>query len=65
MFLFMGAHLRRQFEFVQSTWINDSEFIGAGADRDPIAGTGGGPGGFTIPRWPVRRRLVRGFPGSS
>jgi Dyp-type peroxidase family len=57
MFLFLGAHLRRQFEFVQSTWINDGEFIGAGADRDPVAGTGDGSGGFTVPRWPVRRRL--------
>ncbi|WP_437946469.1 peroxidase [Sorangium sp. So ce296] len=55
--LFIGAHLRRQFEFVQSVWLNDSEFIGAGADRDPIASTGEGGGGFTIPRWPVRRRV--------
>jgi Dyp-type peroxidase family len=57
MFLFIGAHLRRQFEFVQSTWINHGEFIAAGADRDPIASTGDGSGGFIIPRWPVRRRL--------
>ncbi|XXZ24108.1 hypothetical protein WME92_10560 [Sorangium sp. So ce307] len=56
-FLFLGTHLRRQFEFVQSVWINDSEFIGAGADRDPIASTGEGGGAFTIPRWPVRRRV--------
>ncbi|XXR71494.1 hypothetical protein WMF16_13760 [Sorangium sp. So ce388] len=41
-FLFIGAHLRRQFEFVQSIWINGGEFIGAGADRDPIASTGEG-----------------------
>jgi Dyp-type peroxidase family len=57
MFLFIGAHLRRQFEFVQSMWINNGEFIGASAERDPIAGTGDGAGRFTIPRWPVRRRL--------
>jgi Dyp-type peroxidase family len=56
MFLFIGAHLGRQFEFVQRTWIDDGEFIGAGADRDPLVGAGGS-GSFTIPRWPVRRRL--------
>ena len=30
MFAFVGAHLGRQFEFVQSEWINDGEFLGAG-----------------------------------
>lgn len=61
MFLFLGAHLRRQFEFVQSVWINDGEFIGASVDKDPIAGANAGDSGFTIPRWPVRRRL-QGLP---
>jgi Dyp-type peroxidase family len=60
-FLFIGAHLRRQFEFVQSTWINDGEFIGAAAEKDPITGAGNGAGELTIPRWPVRRRL-QGLP---
>lgn len=61
MFLFIGAHLSRQFEFVQSTWINDGEFIGASAAKDPIVGTNNGSGDLTIPRWPVRRRL-QGLP---
>ena len=61
MFLFIGAHLRRQFEFVQSVWINDGEFIGASAEKDPLVGASGGVGAFTIPRWPVRRRL-QGLP---
>lgn len=52
----MGAHLRRQFEFVQLVWINDGEFIGAPADKDPITGANDADG-FTIPRWPVRRRV--------
>jgi hypothetical protein len=30
MFAFIGAHLGRQFEFVQSEWINDGVFFGAG-----------------------------------
>ena len=29
MFAFVGAHLGRQFEFVQSQWINDGVFFGA------------------------------------
>ena len=29
MFVFLGSHLKRQFEFVQSEWVNDSAFIGA------------------------------------
>jgi Dyp-type peroxidase family len=58
MFAFLGAHLRRQFEFVQSTWLNAGSFITASGDRDPIAGASDeGSGCFTIPRRPVRRRL--------
>ena len=56
-FLFLGAHLKRQFEFVQSEWMNDSTFIGGSGEKDPITGTNDGTGVFTIPRRPVRRRL--------
>ncbi len=58
MFAFVGAHIGRQFEFVQSQWINDGVFFGAGADKDPIIGSNGGPAAFTAPRKPVRRRCV-------
>lgn len=57
MFTFIGAHLGRQFEFVQSQWMNDGVFFGAGDARDPIVGSNDGPCDFTIPRRPVRRRL--------
>jgi Dyp-type peroxidase family len=57
MFAFIGAHLRRQFEFVQTEWINSGVFIGAGNARDPIAGSNDGDSDFTIPRQPVPRRL--------
>ncbi|MEU0480348.1 Dyp-type peroxidase [Streptosporangium sp. NPDC006013] len=57
MFTFVGAYLGRQFEFVQSQWMNDGVFFGAGDARDPIVGSNDGPGDFTIPRRPVRRRL--------
>jgi len=61
MFAFVGAHLGRQFEFVQSQWINDGVFFGAGEDKDPIVGSGGDKANFTVPRRPVRKRL-QGLP---
>jgi Dyp-type peroxidase family len=61
MFAFVGAHLGRQFEFVQSEWINSGAFFGAGDERDPIVGSNAGAGSLTIPRRPVRRRL-QGLP---
>jgi Dyp-type peroxidase family len=58
MFAFLGAHLGRQFEFVQSEWMNSGVFFGAGGARDPVVGAADGEGDFTIPRRPVRRRLT-------
>jgi Dyp-type peroxidase family len=56
-FVFAGAHLKRQFEFVKTQWLNDGIFIGAPAEQDPLAGANDGSGTFTIPRRPIRRRL--------
>jgi Dyp-type peroxidase family len=56
-FLLIGAHLKRQFEFVQSQWVTDGNFISHGAEQDPIIGNDRGDGIFTIPKRPVRRRL--------
>ncbi|MFJ2397985.1 Dyp-type peroxidase [Streptomyces sp. NPDC087843] len=58
MFAFVGAHLGRQFEFVQSQWMNDGVFFGSGEAKDPVTGSHDGVTGFTIPRRPVRRRLA-------
>ncbi|WP_406314741.1 Dyp-type peroxidase [Streptosporangium sp. NBC_01639] len=57
MFAFIGAHLGRQFEFVQSEWMNDGVFFGSGDAKDPVTGSHDGSGDYTIPRRPVRRRL--------
>ena len=57
MFAFVGAHLGRQFEFVQSEWINDGDFLGLGDAKDPIAGAHDGAGTYSIPRRPIPRRL--------
>jgi Dyp-type peroxidase family len=56
-FVFAGAHPRRQFEFVKTQWLNDGIFIGAPAEKDPLAGANDGTGTFTIPQRPIRRRL--------
>jgi Dyp-type peroxidase family len=60
-FLLIGAHLKRQFEFVQSQWITDGNFISHGTEQDPILGNGDGEGIYTIPKRPIRRRL-QGLP---
>jgi hypothetical protein len=57
MFAFVGAHLGRQFEFVQSEWMNDSAFFGGAPAKDPIAGANDGSGVFDVPRRPIRMRL--------
>ena len=56
-FVFAGAHLRRQYEFVKTQWLNDGIFIGAPSEKDPLVGSNDETGGFTIPQHPLRRRL--------
>lgn len=60
MFAFVGAHLGRQFEFVQSEWMSDSSFFGGADGRDPVVGNKG-TNTFDIPRRPLKRRL-QGLP---
>jgi len=56
-FIFLGASLARQFEFVQQVWMNDGDFVGLGNEKDPLVGDNNGTGTYTIPGKPVRRRL--------
>jgi Dyp-type peroxidase family len=60
MFTFVGAHLGRQFEFVQSEWLNGGEFLSLGDRKDPIAGAADGSDSFSIPKRPIAR-CVRGL----
>ena len=60
-FVFAGAHIKRQFEFVKTQWLNDGIFIGAPQESDPLVGPRDEPGSFTIPQQPIRRRL-QGLP---
>jgi Dyp-type peroxidase family len=57
MFAFVGAHLGRQFEFVQTEWIQSGTSLGLGDLKDPIVGTNDGSGTFSIPTHPIPRRL--------
>jgi Dyp-type peroxidase family len=61
MFAFVGAHLGRQFEFVQSEWMNHSSFFGGSHEKDPIAGANDGDGMFAMPKRPIRAR-AQGLP---
>jgi Dyp-type peroxidase family len=47
-FIALNANLRRQFEFVQQTWLNDAAFNGLDNEKDPIVGDNAGEGDFTI-----------------
>ena len=58
-FLALNASFRRQFEFVQQTWINNPKFGGLYDERDPLIGNAGAQGQhFSIPAAPARRRLA-------
>jgi Dyp-type peroxidase family len=61
MFVFVGADVERQFEFIRKEWVNDGLFIGSPSEKDPLIGAHDGAGQFTIPREPIRRRL-KGLP---
>ena len=56
-FVFAGASLGRQFEFVKTQWLNDGIFIGAPTEKDPLVGPNDESGTFTIPERPIRRRV--------
>jgi Dyp-type peroxidase family len=40
LFYAFNASFARQFEFIQSQWLNDGNALGLGTDRDPVAGAG-------------------------
>jgi Dyp-type peroxidase family len=55
---FVNANPGRQFEFIQSQWVNDGDFISAGSDKDPIAGNHTDNHQYTFPAKRIRRRLA-------
>lgn len=57
-FVVLNASIRRQFEFVQQTWINNPKFAGLYDERDPLVATvHNNVAQMTIPGHPVRSKL--------
>jgi len=56
-FAFVGSHLKRQFEFVQSEWINDGVFLGLETAKDPVVGAIDAEGSFSFPNKPIPKKL--------
>jgi Dyp-type peroxidase family len=54
----INANPGRQFEFVQSQWVNDGDFISQGSRTDPIVGRRDISSDYAYPAKPVRRRLA-------
>lgn len=57
-FVAINASIRRQFEFVQQTWVNNPKFNGLYDERDPLASTVADGRRFGIQGEPARRRLL-------
>jgi Dyp-type peroxidase family len=58
-FICLNANIARQFEFIQSTWMNSPKFAGLYDDSDPLTGPSQPYGGtFTIPTDGLRERLT-------
>ena len=56
---FIGcASLVRQFEFAMNVWANDPNFKDLGNERDPFVGTQDGTFDITIPKRPIRKKIV-------
>jgi deferrochelatase/peroxidase EfeB len=56
---FVGcASLVRQFEFAMNVWANDPNFHELGNERDPIFGTHDGTFDMTIPKRPIRKKII-------
>ena len=56
---FVGcASLVRQFEFAMNVWANDPKFHELGNERDPIFGTQDGTFDLTIPKRPIRKKIM-------
>lgn len=52
------ASLIRQFEFAQNAWVNDKGFHELGNERDPFVGNQDGSLEFTIPKRPIRKKII-------
>lgn len=67
LFIALNANLRRQFEFIQQSWMNNPKFGGLYDSKDPLVGDNHDPAregsrpeshAVTIPAEPVRQRIT-------
>jgi deferrochelatase/peroxidase EfeB len=67
-FICLGANIARQFEFVQSAWLNSSHFDGLHHESDPLLGTrspapdGAATDEFSIPQPEAADQRLSGLP---
>jgi len=57
-FFAINANIKRQFEFIQQTWLDNSKFNGLEDNKDPISGDNDGLSHMVIPVEPVRLRVT-------
>jgi len=57
-FLFLSAKAMATLEFLQREWINDGNFMALDNERDPVIGLQQEAATFTIPKEPIRRRVL-------
>lgn len=55
---FINANPGRQFEFVQSQWVNDGDFISESTRTDPIVGRRDFSNDYTYPAKPFRKKIT-------
>jgi deferrochelatase/peroxidase EfeB len=53
LFMCLNTDIKRQFEFVQQTWMLNPSFAALVGEQDPLLGPAGP---FTIPQLPLRQR---------
>jgi deferrochelatase/peroxidase EfeB len=57
-FFAINASIKRQFEFIQQTWLNNSKFNGLEDNKDPISGDNDGLSHMEIQSDPLRIRIT-------
>jgi deferrochelatase/peroxidase EfeB len=58
-FMCINTDIKRQFEFIQQTWVNDPKFDGLYRDRDPLLGSNEDDdiSNMTIQAKPIRQQI--------
>jgi Dyp-type peroxidase family len=60
-FIALSSSIKRQFEFIQQQWLNNTRFNGLFNDKDPLVSNNDGTGNMTIDR-EIGRETIRHVP---